>query len=99
MPAAFSQPWSESLGAALNASPPQASAASRCMEALLEPALGIVHETFEQYLTDVLFRLDLDDFVDFAADQFARRRSWIEKARSQTPAEVLRQPVATVEHE
>ncbi len=59
------------------------------MEALLEPALGIVQEVFDQYLPDVPFGLELDPFTDFAADQFERRRRRIERSRGLTLDQIM----------
>jgi ribonucleoside-diphosphate reductase beta chain len=51
------------------------------MAELLEPALGVVTETFALY-EEMPFGLELDEFLDYARGQFAKRFARIEKARA-----------------
>jgi ribonucleoside-diphosphate reductase beta chain len=52
------------------------------MAELLEPALGVIGETFA--LDDEMpFGLDLDEFLDYARGQFAKRFARIERARAE----------------
>lgn len=51
------------------------------MAELLEPALGVVTETFALY-DEMPFGLELDEFLDYARGQFAKRFARIEKARA-----------------
>ena len=58
------------------------------LNTLLEPALGVVAETFAAY--DVVpFGLRMEDFADFALSQFGKRLARLEKARAQSLDEVL----------
>lgn len=58
------------------------------MGTLLEPAVGVVHETFAAY-DEIPFGLSPDDFVEFAVAQFQRRSARIEKARGQSLEQVI----------
>ena len=58
------------------------------MARLLEPALAVVSEIFDAYET-MPFGLELEEFTDFARDQFQRRVERVEKARRQTLEDVL----------
>jgi ribonucleoside-diphosphate reductase beta chain len=51
------------------------------MGELLEPALGVVTEMFALY-DEMPFGLELDEFLDYARGQFAKRFARIEKARA-----------------
>jgi ribonucleoside-diphosphate reductase beta chain len=62
----------------------------RLLGELLAPAIDVVQENFSSY-DPVPFGLRLKDFVDFATAQFGRRAARLERARSQTLAEVLGQ--------
>lgn len=53
-------------------------AAQERMTELLEPALGVVHETFVQ--DPMPFGLELDDYLEYAAGQFTRRLERLERA-------------------
>jgi ribonucleoside-diphosphate reductase beta chain len=55
---------------------------------LLQPALGVVAEVFEAY-DPVPFGLRMEEFTDFALSQFGKRVARLEKARTQSVAEVL----------
>ncbi|RMD95646.1 MAG: ribonucleotide-diphosphate reductase, partial [Calditrichaeota bacterium] len=57
------------------------------MNALLEPALGVINEIFAAY-PEMPFGLDLDEFLNFALNQFQKRMDRIERAKSQTLQEV-----------
>jgi ribonucleoside-diphosphate reductase beta chain len=58
------------------------------LNVLLEPALGVVAETFAAY--DVVpFGLKMESFANFALSQFGKRVARLEKARGQSLAEVL----------
>lgn len=60
------------------------------MERLLDPALEVVEEVFAAY--EVMpFGLCLEEFTEFAVDQFRRRLVRVEKARGQTLEEVVHQ--------
>lgn len=59
------------------------------MAELLEPALGIIHETFAAYEI-VPFGLVIDDFLQFATSQFQHRLQRIERARAQSLDEICR---------
>ncbi|HEU4880799.1 MAG TPA: hypothetical protein VFT45_01100, partial [Longimicrobium sp.] len=59
-------------------------------------ALGIVGEVFEPYPVPP-FGLNVDEFAEFALSQFGRRVARLEKARTQTLAEVLGTPLETEE--
>ncbi|MGH3065021.1 MAG: hypothetical protein ACRDOF_01845 [Gaiellaceae bacterium] len=48
------------------------------MSELLEPALGVVQETFAQH-EPMPFGLELDDFLVFATSQFQKRLDRIER--------------------
>ncbi len=53
------------------------------MGELLEPALSIIPELFAAYET-MPFGLVIDEFTDYAMDQFSRRLARIERAQGQT---------------
>jgi ribonucleoside-diphosphate reductase beta chain len=57
------------------------------LNTLLEPALGVVAETFAAYEV-VPFGLRMEDFADFAVQQFGKRLARLEKARGETTAQV-----------
>ncbi len=59
----------------------------RRMAELLEPAIGIINETFACYEV-VPFGLQVDDFLSYATAQFQHRLTRIEKARDQSMAEL-----------
>lgn len=59
------------------------------MSHLLPAALGVVQETLGAY-PELPFGLKIDDFTDFALNQFQRRIQRIEKALHQTLAEINR---------
>lgn len=58
------------------------------MAELLEPALGVVTETFALY-DEMPFGLELDEFLDYARGQFAKRFARIERARSEGVAAII----------
>jgi ribonucleoside-diphosphate reductase beta chain len=66
------------------------------LNALLPLAMGIVAEVFEPY-PQPPFGLRLEEFADFAIGQFGKRVARLEKARTQTLAEVLGTPLETEE--
>lgn len=59
------------------------------MNELLVPALAVVGDVFEQY-DPMPFGLLLEDFIDYATNQFNKRIERIEKARGATLDEVYR---------
>jgi ribonucleoside-diphosphate reductase beta chain len=63
---------------------------------LLPLAMGIVGEVFEPYPVPP-FGLSIDEFAEFALSQFGKRVARLEKARTQTLAEVLGTPLETEE--
>jgi ribonucleoside-diphosphate reductase beta chain len=63
---------------------------------LLEPALGVVAETFAAYEV-VPFGLTMEEFSGFALSQFGKRVARLEKARAQTLAEVMGDALETEE--
>jgi ribonucleoside-diphosphate reductase beta chain len=63
---------------------------------LLQPALGVVAEVFAAYETPP-FGLRMEQFTDFALSQFSRRVARLEKARTQTLAEVAAAELETEE--
>jgi ribonucleoside-diphosphate reductase beta chain len=62
---------------------------------LLELALGVITDIFGRYET-MPFGLQMEDFVEYAATQFARRSERIERAKKQTLAELLGEDVEMV---
>ena len=62
------------------------------MEELLEPALGIVNETFDEYGDDPPFGLSREEFVGFALSQFQKRISRVERARGESLEQVYANP-------
>jgi ribonucleoside-diphosphate reductase beta chain len=72
------------------------SAVEARLNELLPLALGIVGEVFEPY-PDPPFGLRIDEFAEFALSQFGKRVARLEKARTQTLAEVLGTPLETEE--
>jgi ribonucleoside-diphosphate reductase beta chain len=60
------------------------------MGELLELALGVIADIFGRYET-MPFGLEMDDFVNYAASQFSKRSERIERAKSQTLAEILKE--------
>lgn len=58
------------------------------MERLLEPALEVVEEVFAAYPV-MPFGLRLEEFTEFAVDQFRRRLTRVGKARGRTLADVV----------
>ena len=72
--------------------------AEATMNELLPLALGVVGEAFATYPV-MPFGLELDEFTDFALNQFNKRLDRIERARTATEAEVARMITATIEHE
>ena len=63
---------------------------------LLEPAMGVIAESFAAYEV-IPFGLTMEEFSDFAFSQFGRRVARLEKARTQTLAEVLGSRLETEE--
>ncbi len=63
---------------------------------LLQPALGIVAEVFAAY-DEPPFGLRMEEFTDFALSQFSKRVARLEKARTQTVAEVAAGALETEE--
>lgn len=59
----------------------------RRMVELMEPAMGMINETFASYEV-VPFGLKVDDFLNFATTQFQHRLTRIEKARQQSLADL-----------
>ena len=59
------------------------------MNELLPAALGVIGEAFDQY-DEMPFGLEENDFVEFAMGQFEKRYERLEKAKSQTLAEINR---------
>jgi ribonucleoside-diphosphate reductase beta chain len=57
------------------------------MEELLPTALGVVYETFEPY-DPMPFDLELDEFIEYATDQYGKRIARIERARAGGPLEL-----------
>ncbi|HEV2735204.1 MAG TPA: R2-like ligand-binding oxidase [Longimicrobiaceae bacterium] len=57
------------------------------LEALLEPAMGMIAEIFAAYPV-MPFGLRMEEFADFALAQFGRRMARLERARGQTLAQV-----------
>jgi len=58
------------------------------MDQLLTPAIGVINEVFFAY--DVMpFELQLDEFVEYAMNQFQKRIDRLEKARGQTLEQIL----------
>jgi ribonucleoside-diphosphate reductase beta chain len=57
------------------------------LEALLEPAMGMIAEIFAAYPA-MPFGLRMEEFADFALAQFGRRVARLERARGQTLAQV-----------
>jgi ribonucleoside-diphosphate reductase beta chain len=57
---------------------------------LLELSLGVISDIFNRYDT-MPFGLEMDDFVNYAASQFTKRSERIERAKSQTLAEILKE--------
>jgi ribonucleoside-diphosphate reductase beta chain len=57
------------------------------LEALLEPAMGMIAEIFAEYPV-MPFGLRMEEFADFALAQFGRRVARLERARGQTLAQV-----------
>jgi len=69
---------------------PAWSAVEAQMNRLLEPALGVIREAFEAYDPEhVPFDLELEPFLAFAQDQFAKRMAHIERARGRSLESVL----------
>jgi ribonucleoside-diphosphate reductase beta chain len=63
---------------------------------LLEPALGMIAEVFASY--EVMpFGLQIEEFTDFALKQFQARVARLERARSQTPAQLAAEALAEAE--
>ncbi len=66
------------------------------LEALLEPAMGMIAEIFAAY--EVMpFGLRMEEFADFALAQFGRRVARLERARGQTLAQVYGERLETEE--
>jgi ribonucleoside-diphosphate reductase beta chain len=65
------------------------------MGELLALALGVIADIFGRYET-MPFGLEMDDFVNYAASQFSKRSERIERAKSQTLAEILGEDVDMV---
>ncbi len=63
------------------------------MGELLGPAIGVINDFFASYET-MPFGLDLEEFTTFAMQQFQHRIHRIEKARSQTLADVFHRSTA-----
>jgi ribonucleoside-diphosphate reductase beta chain len=59
------------------------------MNTLLTPAIAVIGEAFAAYPADAMpFGLEPTVFVDYATQQFRRRMDRVERARSQTMAEL-----------
>ncbi len=72
--------------------------AEATMNELLPLALGVVGETFGAYAV-MPFGLELEEFTDFALNQFNKRLARIERARTATEAEVSNMITAAIEDE
>lgn len=68
------------------------------MNDLLMPALAVVGDVFAQY-DPMPFGLELDDFIEYATNQFNKRIERIEKARGATLDEVYRVTQQAIEAE
>ena len=66
------------------------------MNELLMPGLGIIDETFSHY-DPIPFDIDKDDFTNYAAGQFQKRMSRIEKARGKSMDEINKITHAAIE--
>ncbi|MBX9788856.1 MAG: R2-like ligand-binding oxidase [Pirellulales bacterium] len=64
-------------------------AIQRRMNELIVPATGMIEELFSYYDRPAPFELDVNEFVGYAMAQFQRRLARIDRARSQSLAEVL----------
>lgn len=60
--------------------------AQRRMEELLEPAIGVIDETFRLY-DPFPFGLQVEDFIEFAMSQFAKRMDRVERGAQARTAE------------
>ena len=70
--------------------------AEATMNELLPLALGVVGEAFAAYPA-MPFGLELDEFTDFALNQFNKRLDRIERARTATQADVARMITTAIE--
>ena len=68
------------------------------MNTLLTPAIGVIGDIFTCY-DPMPFSLDIDDFVNFAMDQFSKRYERLEKARGANLDEVYRVTTKAVEED
>lgn len=59
-----------------------------CMNRLIEPAMGIIMEGLGNY-EKLPFGLDVEEFINYAMDQFQKRFARIEKAKNQSPEEIF----------
>ncbi len=66
------------------------------MNNLLAPALGVVSDVFDCY-EEAPFGLELNDFVNYATQQFQKRVDRLEKARGATLEEINRETRAVIE--
>lgn len=82
----------------LAANPELWDVAEATMNELLPLALGVVGEAFGAYPT-MPFGLELEEFTNFAVNQFNKRIERIERARTATEAEVARMITAAIERE
>jgi ribonucleoside-diphosphate reductase beta chain len=65
---------------------------------LLQPALAIIAEVFAAY-PEPPFGLRMEEFTDFALDQFSRRVARLERARRETPQQVAAAALENEEEE
>lgn len=69
------------------------SAVQEQMNIMLVPAIQLIEEAYKLY--DVIpFGLDIQEFTDYAMDQFQKRMARLEKARNQTLSEVMAEAVS-----
>lgn len=72
--------------------------AETTMNELLAPALGVVGDVFAAYPV-MPFGLQLEEFTDYALNQFNKRLERMERARTATEGEVARMITVAIEHE
>lgn len=72
--------------------------AESTMNDLLAPALGVVGDVFACYPV-MPFGLQLEEFTDFALNQFNKRLERIERARTATDIEIAQMITTAIEHE
>jgi ribonucleoside-diphosphate reductase beta chain len=71
-------------------------AIERRLEILLEPAMGTIAEIFAEYET-MPFGLQIEEFTEFALNQFQARVNRLERARDQSLAQIADEVLAAVE--